>query len=59
MACGEGIVVAVGGQVATMKILEVMLLRIDLLKDLVAAHTLIADLAILYGVVVANHINIK
>ena len=33
MACGQRLVIAVGCQVATMQGLEVMLLRIDLLKE--------------------------
>ena len=59
VARGEGIVVAVSSQVASMQGLEVMLLCINLLKEIVAAHAFVAHLAILYGIVVANHIYIK
>ena len=59
VARGEGIVVAIGSQIASMQGLEVMLLCIDLFKEIVAAHAFVADLAILHGAVVANHIYIK
>ncbi len=59
MACGIGIMVAIGGQVATMEGGKVFLLCIYLLEKLIAAHTLVATFAVLNWVVVANHIYIK
>ena len=59
MALSKGIVVAVGGQVTAVQCLEILLLAIDLLKEPIASHALVAHLTILHGVVVANHVDIE
>lgn len=59
MACSEGIVVAVAGQLATVQTLEMMFLVVDLLKQGETTHALVADLAVLYWIVVANHIQVE
>ena len=59
VAFGKGIMIAVGCQITAVQRLEIMLLIVDLLEEHVAAHTLVAHLAVLHRVVVANHINVE
>lgn len=55
---GKGVVVAVGGQVATVEAVEVVLLAVELLHEAEAASAGLADFAVLHGVVVANHVKV-
>ena len=59
MALSKRIVVAVGSQLATVQGLEIVLLTIDFLEQSKSAVTLVARLAILHRVVVANHIDVE
>ena len=59
VACGEGVMVAIGSQIASMQGGEVLLPGIYLLEELVATHALLAALAVLDRAIVANHIYIK
>ena len=59
VARGKRVMVAVGGQLASVQALEMVLLIVDLLKQGETAHSLVADFAILHGVVVANHVNVE
>ena len=56
---GKRIMVAVGGQVATVERLEIMPFRVDGFHFGKAFHALLADFAILHGIVVANHVEIE
>ena len=59
MASGEGIMVAIGCQIASMERSEMLLLVVYLLEQVEATHSFVAYLAIYYWVIVANHVNIK
>ena len=58
-AHSEGVVVAVGSQIAALDILEETQLAVDGLELTEARHTGLAELTVEGGVVVANHIYIK
>ena len=55
---GKGVVVAVGGQLAEAEAVEVVLLAVEFLYEAEAASAGLADLAVLHGVVVANHVEV-
>lgn len=55
---GKGVVVAVGGEVAEAEAVEVVLLAVELFHEAEAAPAGLADLAVLHGVVVANHVKV-
>ena len=53
------IVVAIASQFATIELFEITVLSVDFLEEFVSALALVANLAVLYGVVVANHIEVE
>lgn len=55
---GKGVVVAVGGQFAAVEAVKVMLLIVEFLHETEAMIARLADLAVLHGVVVANHVEV-
>ena len=59
VALGEGVMVTIVCQLATVQRLEVALLCVDLFHQLVARHTLVAHFAVLVGVVVCYHVEVK
>ena len=59
MAYGEGIVVAVGGELAVFEGGEIVFFGVDGLEELVAALARITGLTVDGGIVVADHVYIK
>ena len=59
MADGKGIMVAIAGQLATVQALEIMFSIVQFFEQGVATHSLIAHLAVLHRVVVANHVDVE
>ena len=55
----KGIVVAIARQLASVKALEIVFIAVYTLHQLEALHTWVANLAILHGVVVSNHIEVE
>ena len=55
----EGVVVAISCQFTTIERFEIFFVVVDFHKQLISTFTLVAHLAILHGVVVANHIEVE
>ena len=59
VAQGERVVVAVALQLGTVQSLEMVLLIVDSFHQSVTTQSLVADLAVLHRVVVADHIDVE